>query len=136
MTITGISKTYSATGWRIGWLIAPPEATNAIRKVHDFLTVGAAAPLQEAAAHALGYPDSYYEELEKNYQSKRDTLMATLKEVGFKPFETQGAYYIMVDASELMALTGHDNDVDFAHWMIREIGVATVPGSSFFKKQS
>lgn len=133
VTITGISKTYSATGWRIGWLIAPPEATNAIRKVHDFLTVGAAAPLQEAAAHALAYPDSYYAELEKLYQSKRDTLMKTLKEAGFKTYDTQGAYYIMTDASELMALTGHDNDVEFAHWMIREIGVATVPGSSFYR---
>lgn len=135
VTITGISKTYSATGWRIGWVIAPPEATNAIRKVHDFLTVGAAAPLQEAAAHALAYPDSYYAELERNYRSKRDTLMATLKEAGFRTFDTQGAYYIMTDASELMALAGYDNDVEFAHWMIREIGVATVPGSSFYRNK-
>ncbi|HRQ61133.1 MAG TPA: aminotransferase class I/II-fold pyridoxal phosphate-dependent enzyme [Alphaproteobacteria bacterium] len=136
VTISGISKTYSATGWRVGWLLAPPEATNAIRKVHDFLTVGAAAPLQEAAAHALTYPDSYYVDLEKSYQQKRDTLMATLKQVGFKTFDTGGAYYIMTDASELMALAGYDNDVEFAHWMIREIGVATVPGSSFYRNKA
>lgn len=136
VTITGISKTYSATGWRIGWVIAPPEATNAIRKVHDFLTVGAAAPLQEAAAHALGYPDSYYTDLENLYAAKRDKLMATLNGVGFKTFAPQGAYYIMTDASDLMSLSGHDNDVDFAHWMIREIGVATVPGSSFYRNKA
>jgi len=136
VTITGISKTYSATGWRIGWVIAPPEATNAIRKVHDFLTVGAAAPLQEAAAHALGYPDSYYTDLENLYAAKRDKLMATLNGVGFKTFAPQGAYYIMTDASDLMSLSGHDNDVDFVHWMIREIGVATVPGSSFYRNKA
>ncbi len=136
VTISGISKTYSATGWRVGWLLAPPEATSAIRKVHDFLTVGAAAPLQEAAAHALGYPDSYYAELEKSYQGKRDRLMKTLQSVGFKTYDTQGAYYIMTDASDLMAMTGYDNDVDFAHWMIREIGVATVPGSSFYRNKA
>jgi aminotransferase len=136
VTISGISKTYSATGWRVGWLLAPKEATLAIRKVHDFLTVGAAAPLQEAAAHALTYPDSYYAELEKSYQGKRDKLMKTLQAVGFKTYDTQGAYYIMTDASDLMAMTGHDNDVDFAHWMIREIGVATVPGSSFYRNKA
>ncbi len=132
VTITGISKTYSATGWRIGWLIAPPEATQAIRKVHDFLTVGAAAPLQEGAAYALRFPDTYYEDLASLYAGKRDTLMPVLKDVGFDVYHPQGAYYIMTDAARLMKETGHDNDVDFAHWMIEEIGVATVPGSSFF----
>lgn len=136
VTITGISKTYSATGWRVGWLIAPPEATNAIRKVHDFLTVGAAAPLQEGAAHALAYPDSYYSDLSALYAAKRDTLLPVLKEVGFDVFSPQGAYYIMTDASKLMAQTGHDNDVDFARWMIDEIGVATVPGSSFYRNKA
>ncbi len=133
VTITGISKTYSATGWRVGWLIAPPEATNAIRKVHDFLTVGAAAPLQEGAAHALAYPDSYYKDLGDLYKSKRDILLPVLQEVGFKTYAPQGAYYIMCDASDLMAQSGHSNDVEFARWMIDEIGVATVPGSSFYR---
>jgi aspartate/methionine/tyrosine aminotransferase len=133
VTITGISKTYSATGWRIGWLIAPPGATGAIRKVHDFLTVGAAAPLQEGAARALGFADSYYKELGSIYADKRDVLMKVLNEVGFKTFVPQGAYYIMTDASDLMKRYGHDNDVSFSRWMIDEIGVATVPGSSFYK---
>ncbi len=95
VTISGISKTYSATGWRIGWLIAPPEATAAIRKVHDFLTVGAAAPLQVAAAHALGFPDSYYAELKTLYTAKRDLLLGVLQETGFEVYYPQGAYYIM-----------------------------------------
>lgn len=133
VTITGISKTYSATGWRVGWLIAPPEATSAIRKVHDFLTVGAAAPLQEAAAHALAYPDSYYKNLHDLYVAKRDTLMPVLKEIGFNTYAPQGAYYIMTDASALMAQHGHNNDVEFARWMIDQVGVATVPGSSFYR---
>ncbi len=136
VTITGVSKTYSATGWRIGWLIAPPEATAAIRKVHDFLTVGAAAPLQEGAAVALGFPDRYYEELGILYASKRDLLRPILTEVGFEVYAPQGAYYMMTDATRLMRDRGFDNDVDFAHWMIREIGVATVPGSSFFKDKN
>lgn len=133
VTITGISKTYSATGWRIGWIIAPPKASNAIRKVHDFLTVGAAAPLQEGAAHALDFADSYYTQLGEIYSAKRDTLMSVLNEVGFQTFAPQGAYYIMTDASDLMKRFGHDNDADFARWMIDEIGVATVPGSSFYR---
>ena len=133
VTITGVSKTYSATGWRIGWLIAPPEATIAIRKVHDFLTVGAAAPLQEGAAYALGFPDSYYDELCKIYAEKRDLLMPVLQDLGFEVYKPQGAYYLMTDASRLMTETGHKNDIDFAMWMIRAMGVATVPGSSFYK---
>lgn len=133
VTVTGLSKTYSATGWRIGWVIAPPEATGAIRKVHDFLTVGAAAPLQEAAAHALGYPAAYYDDLTALYRSRRDQLLEAITRIGFKPFYPDGAYYIMADAGDLMALSGHDDDTAFAHWMIREIGVATVPGSSFYR---
>jgi aminotransferase len=135
VTITGISKTYSATGWRIGWIVAPPTASAAIRKVHDFLTVGAAAPLQEGAAHALAYPDQYYTDLESTYRAKRNSLMAVLQEVGFKTYASQGAYYIMTDASELMKQSGHDNDTAFARWMIDHIGVATVPGSSFYRNK-
>lgn len=136
VTISGVSKTYSATGWRIGWVIAPPAASEAIRKVHDFLTVGAAAPLQEGAAHALGFEQSFYEELATSYAAKRDMLLPVLKEVGFTCYEPQGAYYIVTDASALMARSGHDNDVDFARWMIEEVGVATVPGSSFYKDKA
>jgi len=136
VTISGISKTYSATGWRIGWIIAPPDATAAIRKVHDFLTVGAAAPLQEGAAHALGYADEYYADLGKIYAEKRDILLPVLEETGFTVFNPQGAYYIVTDASNLMQQAGQDNDVSFARWMIENIGVATVPGSSFYKDKA
>jgi aminotransferase len=133
VTITGISKTYSATGWRIGWIIAPPNLTGAIRKVHDFLTVGAAAPLQEGAAHALGFEDSYYTELSQIYAGKRDMLLPVLNAVGFETLTPQGAYYIMADATRLMTETGHSSDMDFVKWMIHNVGVAAVPGSSFFK---
>lgn len=136
VTISGISKTYAATGWRVGWVIAPAEATGAIRKVHDFLTVGAAAPLQEAAAHALAYPEDYYTDLTALYTAKRDTLMPVLEEVGFQVYPTQGAYYIMTDASDLMAKTGHDTDIAFARWLIDEVGIATVPGSSFYRNKA
>ena len=136
VTITGLSKTYSATGWRIGWIIAPPDASDAIRKVHDFLTVGAAAPLQEGAAHALRFGDEYYGELGATYALKRDILMPVLQEIGFTCYHPQGAYYIMTDASDLMARTGHDNDVAFAKWMIDEVGIATVPGSSFYRDKA
>lgn len=133
ITISGLSKTFSATGWRIGWLIAPPEATNAIRKVHDFLTVGAAAPLQEGAAFALGFPDDYYHQLQATYREKREFMSALLTSVGFQVYEPSGAYYIMTDASALMAQHGHPDDMAFARWMIDEVGVATVPGSSFYR---
>ena len=135
VTITGVSKTYSATGWRIGWLIAPPEATIAIRKVHDFLTVGAAAPLQEGAVAALQFPDSYYQELSRLYARKRDILLPVLEEIGFRVYQPRGAYYLMTDASALMGQSGQANDVDFAYWLIREVGVATVPGGSFFSRK-
>lgn len=133
ITISGLSKTYSATGWRIGWLIAPPEVTNAIRKVHDFLTVGAAAPLQEGAAHALTFQPEYYTNLTEMYRQKRDFMLDFLREAGFYVYEPHGAYYIMTDASDIMARTGHTDDVSFARWLIDTVGVATVPGSSFYR---
>ncbi len=133
ITINAISKTYSLTGWRVGWAIAPARQTNAIRKVHDFLTVGAAAPLQEAAAVALRLEQDYYRQLAELYQQKRDRLRGILQAAGFQCGMPRGAYYIMADVSQLMRQTGHENDNDFARWMIREVGVAAVPGSSFFQ---
>lgn len=135
ITISGLSKTYSATGWRIGWLIAPPEATDAIRKVHDFLTVGAAAPLQQGASVALAFPDDYYARLAAMYWEKRDYMVDVLEEVGFTVYAPHGAYYIMTDAADLMARAGVENDAAFARWMIEEIGIATVPGSSFYRRR-
>jgi len=135
VTINSLSKTYSATGWRVGWLIAPAEATNAIRKVHDFLTVGAAAPLQEGAAFALTFPDTYYSQLRAAYREKRDFMASLLRDVGFHVLDSHGAYYIMTDASEIMKRRNADNDSDFARRMIEEIGVATVPGSSFYRRR-
>lgn len=128
ITINALSKTYSVTGWRVGWAIAPPEVTSAIRKVHDFLTVGAAAPLQEAGAIALRFPDSYYEQLAGDYLQRRDRLLGILGDAGFKCFTPRGAYYIMTDISAF----GFANDVDFARYLVKEIGVAAVPGSSFY----
>ena len=130
VTINGLSKTYSVTGWRVGYAIAPPEITNAIRKVHDFLTVGAAAPLQEAGAAALGFPASYYEQLQSDYQWRRDYLLGALEEAGFRCFKPDGAYYIMTDIADF----GHPDDVAFAMHMVKEIGVAVVPGSSFYSR--
>ncbi len=143
VTISGASKTFSATGWRVGWLIAPTEATDAIRKVHDFLTVGAAAPLQEGVAHALGLPDSYYSNLAERYREKRDSLLAVLRAVGFNAHSPEGAYYILTDAHSVMdtaerlhkvsfTTPNRTRDSEFAHWMVNEIGVAAVPGSSFY----
>ena len=128
ITINALSKTYSVTGWRVGWATAPPEVTSAIRKVHDFLTVGAAAPLQEAGAIALRFPDSYYEQLASDYLQRRDRLLGILNDAGFKCFKPRGAYYIMTDISAF----GFANDVDFARYLVKEIGVAAVPGSSFY----
>ncbi|MDZ7268761.1 MAG: aminotransferase class I/II-fold pyridoxal phosphate-dependent enzyme [candidate division KSB1 bacterium] len=133
ITINAISKTYSLTGWRVGWAIAPERQTTAIRKVHDFLTVGAAAPLQEAAAVALQLADDYYRNLAALYQQKRDRLLGILQAAGFDCWIPRGAYYIMADAGRLMQKTGHRNDNEFARWLIREIGVAAVPGSSFYQ---
>ncbi len=128
VTINGMSKTYSVTGWRVGYAIAPPEITDAIRKVHDFLTVGAAAPLQEAGVTALSLPNSYYDQLQSGYQRRRDLLLGVLEESGFHCFKPDGAYYIMTDIREF----GFANDIEFTKHLVREIGVAVVPGSSFY----
>lgn len=128
--VNSMSKTYSVTGWRVGYCIAPPEITNAIRKVHDFLTVGAAAPLQAAGAYALSLPESYYEKLRADYTHRRDLLLPVLEEAGFQTFRPDGAYYIMTDISGF----GFSSDVEFTRHLIREIGVACVPGSSFYSR--
>jgi aspartate/methionine/tyrosine aminotransferase len=130
VTISGLSNTYSATGWRIGWLIAPPLATDAIRKVHDFLTVGAAAPLQEGAAAALRFEDEYYRELASGYLERRDFFMPVLETAGFRPFVPAGAYYVMCDFS---ALSDEPDEV-FADRLLEETGIATVPGGSFYSE--
>jgi aspartate/methionine/tyrosine aminotransferase len=129
ITINALSKTYSVTGWRVGWAIAPPEVTSAIRKVHDFLTVGAAAPLQEAGAIALQFPDTYYEQLAADYLVRRDKTLGILEGAGFRCFRPRGAYYIMTDISAF----GFSDDVEFARYLVKEIGVAGVPGSSFYR---
>jgi aminotransferase len=129
ITINALSKTYSVTGWRVGWAIAPPEVTSAIRKVHDFLTVGAAAPLQEAGAIALQFPDSYYEKLAADYLVRRDKMLRILENAGFRCFRPRGAYYIMTDISTF----GFSDDVTFARHLVKEIGIAAVPGSSFYR---
>ena len=128
VTISGASKTYSVTGWRIGWCLAPPALSRAIRKVHDFLTVGAPAPLQEAAAVALSLPDTYYEGLAQQYRGKRDRLVPALEAAGFRTFSPRGAYYVMTDISGF----GFNDDVSFARHLVTDIGVAAVPGSSFY----
>ncbi len=128
VTINGLSKTYSVTGWRVGWTVAPPTITNAIRKVHDFLTVGAPAPLQEAGAVALGLPEAYYEKLARGYEKRRDRLIPALTEAGFRCFRPRGAYYVMTDISAF----GFPDDISFTRYLVKEIGVAAVPGSSFY----
>jgi aspartate/methionine/tyrosine aminotransferase len=129
VTINSISKTFSVTGWRVGWTLAPPDVTGAIRKVHDFLTVGAAAPLQAAAAVALSSPSSYYEGLAVTYRAKRDSLMGILGDTGFRCIQPRGAYYIMTDVSGF----GFPDDVALARHLVTEVGVASVPGSSFYR---
>src|SRR5579885_1406414 len=128
ITINGLSKTYGVTGWRVGWAIAPPGPTEAIRKVHDFLTVGAAAPLQAAGAVALRLPDSYYEQLAEKYRAKRDLMLEILSRAGFQCYKPAGAYYIMTDISRFPA----KDDIEFAKYLVEQIGVAVVPGSSFY----
>ena len=127
VTISGFSKTYSVTGWRVGYVIARPPWSDGIRKVHDFLTVGAPAPLQEAAAAALDFPETFYTELREDYERKRSILYTALDQVGFGCIRPQGAYYIMADIRGLTDL----NDVEFSRYLIEKIGVAPVPGSSF-----
>nr|MBA2605408.1 aminotransferase class I/II-fold pyridoxal phosphate-dependent enzyme [Acidobacteriota bacterium] len=128
IVVNSLSKTFSVTGWRVGYCIAPPEITNAIRKVHDFLTVGAANPLQHAGAYALSLPESYYNNLQKEYQKKRDFIVPVLQDAGFKCDFPDGAYYVMSDISDF----GFKDDIEFTKYLIREIGVAVVPGSSFY----
>ena len=132
ITINGMSKTYSVTGWRVGYAIAPPHVSDAIRKMHDFLTVGAAAPLQEAGATALHLPEAYYRKLCADYVARRDRLMAGLEQAGFRCYKPHGAYYLMTDISGF----GFPNDVEFARYLVEEIGVAVVPGSSFYSHPS
>jgi len=129
ITINALSKTYSVTGWRVGYAIAPAEVTNAIRKMHDFLTVGAAAPLQAAGAAALRFPETYYRDLCETYRQRRDRMLAGLEDAGFRCYCPHGAYYIMTDISAF----GFPNDVEFAHHLARDVGVAVVPGSSFYR---
>jgi aspartate/methionine/tyrosine aminotransferase len=132
VVINSLSKTYSVTGWRVGYCIAPPDITSAIRKVHDFLTVGAANPLQHAGAYAMSLPPSYYEDLQKEYQRKRDFIVPVLRDAGFKCDAPEGAYYVMTDISGF----GFANDVEFTRHLIREVGVAVVPGSSFYQERA
>jgi aminotransferase len=129
VTINGLSKTYSVTGWRVGWGVAPEKITNAIRKVHDFLTVGAPAPLQEAGAAALSLPPEYYAKLAEGYRIRRDQLIPALTSAGFRCFLPRGAYYVMTDISAF----GFTDDVSFAKYLVQDIGVACVPGSSFYR---
>ncbi len=136
ITCSSLSKTYSVTGWRLGYLIGPADVIDGARKVHDFLTVGAAAPLQEAAVAGLELPDSYYEDLKDLYTRKRDFFCRGLDAAGLKHNVPEGSYFVMVDISEFLALPRFAGmtDLEFCEWMIREIGVAVVPGSSFFRE--
>ncbi len=130
VTINSLSKTYSLTGWRVGWALAPPVLSDAIRKVHDFLTVGAAAPLQEAGVVALGFSDEYYRQLSVDYRARRDVLLPALEEAGFSCYKPNGAYYVMTDISRF----GFRDDVSFSRHLVEKIGVAAVPGSSFYHR--
>ena len=132
ITINGISKTFSVTGWRIGYCIAAETITSGIRKVHDFLTVGAPAPLQEGAAVMMDCEDDYYRELAAGYAEKRGFLLQTLEQCGFRCTNPAGAYYIMADFSQL----SRDDDLSFAHQLVKDVGVATVPGSSFYPRNA
>jgi aspartate/methionine/tyrosine aminotransferase len=130
ITINGMSKTYSVTGWRVGWTIAPADLTLAIRKVHDFLTVGAAAPLQAAGAVALGLPRSYYQQLADGYLARRDQLLAALRSAGLVAYRPRGAYYIMTNVAGFH----FGDDLEFTRHLVEDIGVAAVPGSSFYNR--
>jgi aminotransferase len=131
VTISGASKTFSVTGWRVGWIVAAPELTAAIRKVHDFVTVGAPAPLQEGIAVALELGRPYYDLLATEYRARRDHLVRVLDAAGLTPNTPEGAYYVLCDIRPF----GFEDDVEFAKWLVREIGVAGVPGSSFFSRR-
>ena len=131
VTISGFSKTYSVTGWRVGYIIANAELINAIKKVHDFITVGAPHPLQIACAEALSLPESYYTQLRKDYDEKRKMLLNSLQSLGFSCVDPDGAYYIWSDFSEL---DRKSDDLEFSRNLVEKVGVAVVPGSSFFYK--
>ena len=126
--VNSMSKTYSVTGWRVGWVLAAPDLTDSIRKVHDFLTVGAAAPLQQAGVYALSMPDAYYDHLSTEYAARRDHIVSSLQSAGFKCFVPKGAYYVMTDVSAF----GFPNDTAFVRHLISNLGIAAVPGSSFY----
>ena len=126
--VNSMSKTYSVTGWRVGWVLAPPDLTDSIRKVHDFLTVGAAAPLQQAGVSALSWGHDYYAGLSAEYIGRREHILATLTGVGLRCFVPRGAYYVMADISSL----GFTNDITFVRHLIEKVGIAAVPGSSFY----
>jgi aspartate/methionine/tyrosine aminotransferase len=132
VTISGISKSYSVTGWRIGYAVANPELSLGIRRAHDFITVGAPHPLQEAAVTALALPDSYYVALRERYQARRDLLLDAVEEAGFVAYKPRGAYYILTDVAHFLPVHGCRDDHAFAMFLVKEIGVATVPGSSFY----
>ena len=133
IVVNGMSKTYSVTGWRVGYILAPADITGAIRKMHDFMTVGAPAPLQEAGAVALRLPDSYYVDLAARYTKRRDYLLAALDAAGLQPFAPGGAYYIMCNIRPLREQQSLANDVEFTRFLVKDVGVAAVPGSSFFR---
>lgn len=137
ITCNSLSKTYSITGWRLGYLIAPAEVAEGAKKVHDFLTVGAAAPLQEAAAVALNFPEEYYADLLALYSRKRQFMLDGLDRIGLKHNVPQGSYFVMIDIQDFLNLPQFSGwtDLEFCEWMIREIGVAAVPGSSFFREK-
>ena len=130
ISCSSLSKTYSITGWRLGYIIAPPNIIEVAKKVHDFLTVGAAAPLQEAAVTGLRFGDEYYDDLRKKYTAKRDLFIKGLNDIGIKHTVPQGAYYVMLDISEF----GFESDLEFCDVLARDVGVGAVPGSSFFRE--
>jgi aminotransferase len=136
LTISGLSKTFSVTGWRLGYCIAPPTVSLAMRKLHDFVTVGAPHPLQVAAVAALNLGPEYYQALHQEYQERRDFIVPALQRAGFACRAPAGAYYVMTDVSGILTRLHLEDDVALARYMIHDIGVATVPGSSFYPENA